>query len=152
MISFKIAIAIVFLVIIYIASLSFSTRHDRIKSAGERQLAPCPDRPNCVLSQATKKPHAIEAFTLLENNETISWKKLIAAIQKSGGEILIDDGHYCHAVFTSTVFRFKDDLEAVLNNDKIDIRSASRAGKSDLGKNRERVEKIRLLYKTIKEA
>ena len=152
MISFKIAIAIVFLVIIYIASLSFTTRHDRIKSVAERQLAPCPDRPNCVLSQAIKKPHAIEAFTLLENNETISWKKLIAAIQKSGGKILIDDGRYCHAVFTSTVFRFKDDLEAVLNNHKIDIRSASRAGKSDLGKNRERVEKIRLLYKTIKEA
>ena len=136
MISLKIASAIIFLIIIYLASLSFITRHDRVKSGSERQLIPCPDKPNCVSSKSQQKTHVINAFKLLENNASISWKKLIQAIQQSGGKILIDDGQYCHAVFTSTLFRFKDDLEVVLNNDQIDIRSASRAGTSDLGQNR----------------
>ena len=56
------------------------------------------------------------------------------------------DPNYIHAVYTSTLFRFKDDLEVVLNTEHIDIRSASRAGSSDLGKNRQRVEKLRQLY------
>ena len=145
MISVKILLSIFFLIIIYLASLSFITRHDRVKSEAERQLTPCPDKPNCVFSDSAKKSHAIEALPLL-NNSSESWSKLIQAIQKSEGRILVDDGHYCHAVFTSTIFRFKDDLEAVLHKNKIDIRSASRAGKSDLGQNRKRVEKIRLLY------
>ncbi|MBT7632309.1 MAG: DUF1499 domain-containing protein [Desulfobacula sp.] len=93
-----------------------------------------------------KESQAIEAFQIKENNKQLSWENLKTAITKSGGEILIDDGQYCHAVFTSTIFRFKDDFEAVQNNNQINIRSASRAGKSDLGQNRKRVEKIRLLY------
>ena len=148
MISLKfIPVAIIFLVIIYLASLSFLTRHHRIKTQGERHLTPCPNKPNCVFSKSDKKTHTIEAFQLNDNNRQQSWKKLIAAIQRSGGEILIDDGHYLHAVFTSSIFRFKDDFEAEINESQIDIRSASRAGKSDLGQNRKRVERIRQLYK-----
>jgi uncharacterized protein (DUF1499 family) len=140
MISLKIIpVAIVLIIIIYLASLSYMTRQHRIKPDDEHQLKPCPNKPNCVLSLSEKESQAIEAFQ-------ISWENLKTAITKSGGEILIDDGQYCHAVFTSTIFRFKDDFEAVQNNNQINIRSASRAGKSDLGQNRKRVEKIRLLY------
>lgn len=145
MISIKIIIAILFLIVLYLASLSFITRNDQIKPETDRQLTPCPDKPNCVFSQSDKKTHAIEAFHLL-NKKSESWGKLISAIKQTGGKVLINDGHYCHAVFTSTIFRFKDDFEAVLNNEKIDIRSASRAGRSDLGQNRKRVKKIRALY------
>jgi len=147
MISLKIIpVVIVLIIIIYLASLSFLTRHHRIKPENERQLTPCPNKPNCVLSQSKYKSQAIKAFPLIDDNKKLSWEKLISAIKKSGGKILIDDGQYCHAVFTSTIFRFKDDLEVILNNNQIDIRSASRAGKSDLGQNRNRVEKIRALY------
>ena len=147
MVSLKIIpIAIVLIIIIYLASLSFMTRQHRIKSEDDRLLKPCPNKPNCVLSLSEKETQTIEAFSIIENNKQLSWKSLIAAIKNSGGEILIDDGQYCHAVFTSTIFRFKDDFEAVLNENKIEIRSASRAGKSDLGQNRKRVEKIRSLY------
>jgi uncharacterized protein (DUF1499 family) len=59
---------------------------------------------------------------------------------------LVDDGRYYHAVFTSGLFRFKDDFEAVLDGSRIEIRSASRAGTSDMGQNRKRVERIRRLY------
>ncbi len=140
------AIVIALIVIVYFASLSYLTRHDKIKDEGERQLADCPPTPNCVSSLASNDAKKVEALPIDRANIQASWQKLQKAIQQAGGRILIDDGHYVHAVFTSTLFRFKDDLEALLNEDHIDIRSASRAGKSDLGQNRKRVENIRKIY------
>ena len=62
-----------------------------------------------------------------------------------GGQIEKDDGDYLHAVFISTVFRFRDDLELRQDaaHSRIQVRSASRIGYSDLGVNRKRVEKLR---------
>ena len=71
---------------------------------------------------------------------------MIESIKSNHGEIIINNGHYLHAVFTTPVFRFKDDFEAILTDKQIEIRSASRAGYSDLGKNKQRIEKIRSLY------
>ena len=147
MISLKLIIGgVIILMIAYLAGLSFLSRQTELKTEGERHLSPCPDKPNCVFSRSTEKVHAIQSFSMLENNRSKSWTKLILAIQQGGGEILVNDGQYCHAVFTSKVFRFKDDLEAELSAAQIDIRSASRAGTSDLGKNRKRVEHIRQRY------
>jgi uncharacterized protein (DUF1499 family) len=145
--SLKLIIAmIILLVIFYLAGLSFMTREDRPKTGSERRITPCPQTPNCVNSETAEAQHTIAPFILVENNAQLSWQKLISAVQLAGGEIIVQDDHYLHAVFTSTLFRFKDDLEAALKDDRIAIRSASRAGKSDLGQNRKRIEKIRMLY------
>ena len=141
-----IPVVIIILMAVYLASLSFTTRHNRIKPENERHLSPCPDKPNCVSSQSSQEIHAIAAFSLIENNGSQSWKQLTQAVKQAGGEILVDDGHYCHAIFTSSLFRFKDDFEAELGDARIEVRSASRAGTSDLGQNRKRVEQIRRLY------
>lgn len=52
---------------------------------------------------------------------------------------------YLHAVFTSLVFRFQDDVEILRDADAqvLHVRSASRVGHSDLGVNRKRVERLR---------
>lgn len=134
------------LVVSYLAGLSFLSRYDRVKPEGQRNLEPCPGKPNCVFSLAKGDSHAIKAFPLMQNNLSLSWKRLISAIEQNGGKILVDDGNYCHAVFTSRVFRFKDDFEAKSGQTHIDVRSASRAGSSDLGQNRKRVEKLRTTY------
>ncbi len=141
-----IPIVIIILIAAYFASLSFTTRQHRIKPENARHLSPCPDKPNCVFSQSSQENHAIAAFALVENNRSQSWKQLIQAVVQAGGEILIDDGRYCHAIFTSSLFRFRDDFEAELGETRIEVRSASRAGTSDLGQNRKRVEQIRQLY------
>jgi len=141
-------LVVVMLIIAYLAGLSFSTRQHRLKPENERHLSHCPEKPNCVFSRSDQQMHAIPAFVLLQGNISLSWEKLIAVIQQGGGEILVNDGRYCHAVFTSGVFRFKDDFEAELNEARIDVRSASRAGTSDLGQNRKRVENIRRLYES----
>lgn len=148
MISLKlIPVVVILLIVAYLAGLSFTTRQHKLKPENEHHLTPCPDKPNCVSSQSQQKTQTIQAFLLLNNNQLLSWGKLITAIEQSGGEILVNEGQYCHAVFTSRLFRFKDDFEARLYEKHIDIRSASRAGTSDFGQNRKRVEKIRQLYK-----
>ena len=137
-------------IVLYLAALSFLTRQTPVKAEGERHLQPCPDKPNCVFSAATNPQHTIEALPLLDGNSEANWQRAVAAITQAGGQIVVDDGDYCHAVFTSTLFRFKDDVEMQRLDAEIAIRSASRAGTSDLGKNRQRVERIRELYLTNK--
>ncbi len=142
----SVLLAIVILISLFLAILSYRTRINHLKPVGERYLLPCPDKPNCVSSKSTIKQHSIEVFQLLQNDPLKSRDKLIQAIKNSGGKILLEDDRYIHAVYTSSLFRFKDDLEAEISETHIDIRSASRAGTSDLGVNRKRVEKIRSLY------
>lgn len=141
-----IIIGLLILVIVYLAGLSFLSRQHRLKAEGARFLSPCPDKPNCVSSLSSDDQHSIPAFEFIEGDSLVSWNRLIISIQQSGGDILINDGRYAHAVFTSSLFRFKDDLEARLEDNRIDIRSASRAGTSDLGQNRKRVEQLRQRY------
>ena len=56
---------------------------------------------------------------------------------------------YLHAECTSLLFRFVDDVEFLVAGDEklIHIRSAARVGRSDLGVNRDRVEKIRQAFR-----
>lgn len=107
-------------------------------------LRPCPDAPNCVCSQApaSDAQHAIAPLG------HASWQALRRAIEVAGGKIDRDDGRYLHATFTSRIFRFVDDVEVLRDaNGMLQIRSASRVGRSDLGVNRKRVETIRLEMK-----
>ncbi len=144
---FKLIIFLLIVVVIgYLASASFLTRQNKIKPPAQRALSPCPATPNCVSSLAQDQQHSISAIRIDQQQADKAWRKLVHSIHTAGGKILVDDGHYCHAVFTSAVFRFKDDVEAVLQTDHIDIRSASRAGRSDFGQNRKRVEKIRTIF------
>ena len=52
-----------------------------------------------------------------------------------------EEGPYLHAQCASLLFRFVDDVEFLLDGDRgrIEVRSASRAGRSDLGVTRARV-------------
>ena len=58
--------------------------------------------------------------------------------------VVQEEENYLHAVATTPIMRFKDDLEFLIVTDKkkIQFRSASRLGKSDLGKNRARLKEI----------
>jgi uncharacterized protein (DUF1499 family) len=62
-----------------------------------------------------------------------------------GGSIQVEETDYLAATFTSSVFRFVDDLELRIDTSQqtIHLRSASRVGRSDGGANRKRVELIK---------
>ena len=109
------------------------------------RLRPCPSTPNCVCSDdEPSQPGFIQPLNYSCSPEQ-AWKSVNAAVESMGGQIEKDDGDYLHAVFISTVFRFRDDLELRQDaaHSRIQVRSASRIGYSDLGVNRKRVEKLR---------
>lgn len=62
--------------------------------------------------------------------------------------IITADERYLHAEFTSLLFRFVDDVEFLIDEDRREVhfRSASRVGYSDLGANRARMEQLRRLF------
>ncbi|MCX5739852.1 MAG: DUF1499 domain-containing protein [Proteobacteria bacterium] len=110
-----------------------------------RSLAPCPNRPNCVSSLAGDTSHLVEPLALRVPVER-AWPQLRDAVALLPRTRIVESGDgYLRAEATSRLFRFVDDLEVlhVPGTARIDVRSASRAGYSDLGVNRARVESLR---------
>ncbi len=108
-------------------------------------LKDCPGTPNCVCSQASRDADRLPPFTF-DGDAKDAWQRLKAVIlAEPRAKIVTESETYLHAEFTSLLFRFVDDVECLLGADgrSIEIRSASRVGKSDLGVNRERVERLR---------
>jgi uncharacterized protein (DUF1499 family) len=112
---------------------------------GNGVLAPCPDSPNCISSQASDGKHRIEPLRY-EGTEEKAKERLLAILKGiRRSNIVLDDGHYLHAEFTSALFRFVDDGEFLFNDKEktIQIRSAARSGYYDFGVNKRRMEVIR---------
>jgi uncharacterized protein (DUF1499 family) len=112
-----------------------------------RSLAPCPESPNCVSTQATDERHAIAP--LLYQKPRAEAKEALKHVLRSlpRSKLIKEDEAYLHYEFTSLVFRFVDDVEFLFDDDTkmIHFRSASRTGYGDFGVNRKRMEEIRQL-------
>ncbi|PZU92820.1 MAG: DUF1499 domain-containing protein [Pseudanabaena sp.] len=131
------------------AIFSFSgTRPSNLGLTADGKLLSCPDSPNCVSSQDTDAEHQIAPLTFTgDPAEAIA--NLKAVISKMPrAKIITAEGNYIYAEFTSAFMGYVDDVEFYLNteNGVIDVRSASRLGKSDLGVNRDRIETIRQMF------
>ena len=109
------------------------------------KLLPCPTTPNCVSSQSSEKEHAIEPLRYSSSTpEAMSeLKKIIQQTKRT--TIISETNDYLYVEFTSALWRFVDDVEFWFDESAhvIQVRSASRKGKSDLGVNRKRIEEIR---------
>ena len=120
------------------------------------QLEPCPKKSNCVSSQETIAKYLIPAFDL--NPFSIGGEDLqraVTQILSEDMELEVTDTSSLHvkAIATSLVFRFKDDIEILIDasEQKLHFRSASRTGYYDFGVNRERSERFyNLLEKALK--
>jgi uncharacterized protein (DUF1499 family) len=111
-------------------------------------LAACPRTSNCVSSVEIDPARKVEPLTFADSPEN-AWSRLLTALEKYPRlEIVEARPGYVHAVAASKLFRFKDDVEFVLDagNRKIDVRSGSRLGSYDFGVNRRRVKNIRRLF------
>jgi uncharacterized protein (DUF1499 family) len=120
-------------------------RPDNLGIDAAGQLAACPSTPNCINSQSQDPEHYIEPFGFESNSESV-WQTLEEIVADfDGAEIIADTGTYLYAEFTTKLMGFVDDVEFVLDetDQKIDLRSASRLGESDLGTNRKRLEILR---------
>ncbi len=109
------------------------------------RLRPCPESPNCVSSFATDDRHAIAALAI-EGSPAAAWEALEADLAaRERVEIVRSEEDYLHAVFTTKLMRYRDDVEFLLRpqQGEIAVRSASRVGYGDMGANRNRIESIR---------
>ncbi|MGZ8238335.1 MAG: DUF1499 domain-containing protein [Methylobacter sp.] len=130
-----------FKTIFYIIVMTLSTA----TQASEKQLPPCPGSPNCVSSQAKDADHFIAPFKIIGNVDE-AWAALKKALAGQSRTVITNvTGDTLHAEATSLVFRFVDDIDAILDADArmIHIRSASRTGYGDFGVNRKRMETLR---------
>lgn len=115
----------------------------------EGRLYDCPESHNCVSSQALNSPHFITPL-LMEGNSDEEMMRLRSVIERMGG-VIVDElkGEYIRAEFTSSLWRFVDDLECFYENKQhvVHVRSASRVGYYDFDSNRKRVEMLRIQIK-----
>lgn len=112
------------------------------------RLAPPPKTPNSVHSGiSTRQRSYIEPLPVPAGGFEQAVQIALAMPRTS----LAEQGEgYARIVFTTALFRFKDDLELELDTEtgRIHVRSASRVGRSDLGANRKRVEQLRVALST----
>lgn len=108
------------------------------------RLAPCPDSPNCVSSQAESQLHRMEPIPLeIPGAEAQALLLDLLAAEDRYTVVAVEDG-YIYAEATSRLFGFVDDVEFAIDeaDGVIHFRSASRLGHGDLGANRKRMEEI----------
>jgi uncharacterized protein (DUF1499 family) len=112
----------------------------------EGRLKQCPDKPNCVSSEfVSDAEHYIEPLVYSVDQAAQVLPRLKMIIGEMGGSVQLEKADYLAATFTSSLFRFVDDLELRIDTVQktIHLRSASRVGHSDLGVNRKRVERLK---------
>lgn len=129
----------------HLALFSFAGTRPDFLGVKDGKLAPCPNSPNCVSSQATDPEHSITAIAYKSSPEdAIAQLKQVIQAQENA-KIVTEGADYLYVEFTSKLMGFVDDVEFYLDKSKstIEVRSASRLGQSDLGVNRQRIETVR---------
>ncbi|MEM1229939.1 MAG: DUF1499 domain-containing protein [Pseudomonadota bacterium] len=134
-------IGLIVLILLGVAGFYFMGRQSANGSApglqGER-LAACPSSPNCACSEdGTAAEQSVSPLPL------DSWAQLPALITSMGGVVTRQEEGYLAAEFTSSTFKFVDDVEFRRAEDAVHVRSASRVGYSDAGVNSARVAALR---------
>jgi len=109
------------------------------------ELKPCPGTDNCVSSRENDQAHRVDPLPLRGSaaQGLAALRQVILALPRS--RVVAEGPGFLRAEFRSLVFRFVDDLDAVVDEPAgvIHVRSAARVGRSDLGVNRRRIGEIR---------
>jgi len=130
-------------VLVRLAMLGQGSKSGQAPGLVSGKLAACPDNPNCVCSEfGEDAAHHIAPLDYSGVSEQNAMGELLQIIEDLGGEVVVSNDGYIAATFSSSLFGFVDDVEFRLepSEDRIQIRSASRVGHSDLGVNRKRAE------------
>jgi uncharacterized protein (DUF1499 family) len=111
-------------------------------------LPPCPDRPNCVSSKATRPAQKVAPFAFSGPPEAAQMK-LMRIIEQDRSATVVDARQgWIAAEFRSRFAGFIDDVrfEVDASASVFHVQSASRSGYWDLGVNRRRVEALRAKF------
>jgi uncharacterized protein (DUF1499 family) len=118
---------------------------ERPENLGVRggRLTVCPNSPNCVSSQTVDEGHRISPL-VFSDEPAPAFARLKEMLGRREDTTIIEERPgYLRVEFRTTLF--VDDGEFLLDGQQrlIHVRSASRLGYSDFGKNRSRLEEIR---------
>ena len=128
-----------------LTSLLAACAGERPDNLGVRdgRLTACPNSPNCVSSQANDENHRIAALAF-KGEPDAAFARLKLVLGRRGDTTIIEEKPgYLRVELRTTLF--VDDGEFLLDRtgSVVQVRSASRLGYSDLGKNRSCMEEIR---------
>ena len=149
---FIIIAAISLFVIIALLVLGYRSQSGDAPGLTDGRLQPCPGTPNCVNSEfASDAEHYIEPLVYSAGDAAQVLPRLKTIVRDMGGSIQVEKADYLAVTFTSSIFRFVDDLEIRIDSGQntIHLRSASRVGRGDLGANRKRVQRIKKSFHEI---
>lgn len=143
----------IFLAILTLIAVAFSAIYLQNSRAPELgvvsgKLMELGSRPNSVASQTTDEQKRVPPLAMKESADA-THKAIKAAITQYGGaEIITDKSDYIYAVFTTPLMKYHDDVEFYIDTltQQVHFRSASRAGYSDRGLNRQRYEALAKSY------
>ena len=135
-----------------VSSLLAACAGERPGNLGVRndRLSACPSSPNCVSSQASDERHRIAPLAF-NGDPDAAFARLKQTLTRRNDTAVIEERPGYLRVELRTTF-FVDDGEFLLDRVGriIHVRSASRLGYSDLGKNRSRMEDIRREFSLLK--
>ena len=116
------------------------------------RLIKCGPKPNCVCSIGNEDSEKHHIAPLEFANDDLAmelWQKIKGVMNSQGFQLVSEKDDYLHYTHTSTIMGFVDDIEfhRPQGAKRIDLKSSSRVGYSDLGANRKRLTKIVLYLK-----
>ena len=120
-------------------SVSFSWRRPDYLGVKDGRLARPRRTPNCVSSQAD--PADREHYISPIKGEFFRVRKAVESMP--GATVIEEKADYLYAEYRTPLLRFVDDVEFLLAEGVIHVRSASRLGRRDFGVNRKRIETLR---------
>ena len=143
--SVLVILAILIALRIYTPKLGSSVALGFTSTNGISQLGDCPNTPNCQGSESTRSKQQTDRFELNQSADQAISTLATIITTFPGAAIVEQTDRYLHATFTTRLMGFVDDAEFLLSDDKqsIQVRSASRLGKSDLGANAARISGLR---------
>lgn len=112
----------------------------------EGTLTACPSSPNCVGSEGNDEDHSFDRLKYQGTPEQAKEKLMSVLNAYPNTKIVLNKENYIQAEFTTSIMRYVDDGEFLIDEEGIQVRSASRIGYSDMGKNRSRMEEIKAAY------
>ena len=140
--SIKRGFGLILIAAVMLVGSGCSTTYTVARGAFQGELGNCPSSPNCVSSNAEDEDQYYDPIRFKgEPDQAMTHLKGVLA-QYPRTAITQQQPNYLRVEFKTALFGFVDDAEFLIVGDKILVRSASREGYSDFGKNRRRMREI----------
>ena len=138
------------LVVVSLIVLGVISQSGRAPGIVGGKLAKCSANANCVCTEfESDAKHYIKPLKInADDAAAVHIAQVKHIIERMNGKILASNQNYLATTFTSSMFRFVDDMEIRMDEQEklIHIRSSSRVGRGDLGVNRKRTEEFKTLF------